>query len=135
MVTSSTKRRPGVTTRGLMFAVLVSGLTFVLALSLIILIRNDRIMLNRITCYGCLHQLALGLAAYHNDHGCFPPPYIADVDGKPMHSWRTLILPYIDNKALYDAYNFNQPWDGPDNRRIADVRIACYRCPQFLGGP
>jgi len=35
-----------------------------------------------------------------------------------MHSWRVLILPYIDGAALYDAYDFSEPWDGPNNREL-----------------
>ena len=38
---------------------------------------------------------------YHDEHGSFPPAYIADASGKPMHSWRVLILPYLDEKGLY----------------------------------
>ncbi len=37
-----------------------------------------------------------------------------------MHSWRILILPYIDQAELYNAYRFDEPWDGPNNRKLAD---------------
>ena len=37
-----------------------------------------------------------------------------------MHSWRVLILPFLERQDLYNAYNFAQPWDGPDNRKLAD---------------
>lgn len=36
-----------------------------------------------------------------------------------MHSWRILILPYIEQQELYDAYHFDEPWDGPNNRKLA----------------
>jgi hypothetical protein len=66
-----------------------------------------------------LKQISLAVANYHDTHGCFPPAYLADRDGKPMHSWRVLILPFLDQKELYDAYNFAEPWDGPGNRKLA----------------
>jgi len=36
-----------------------------------------------------------------------------------MHSWRVLILPYLEEKALYDQYDFSKPWNSPDNMRLA----------------
>jgi Protein of unknown function (DUF1559) len=62
----------------------------------------------------------LAVANYHQEFGCYPPAYIADRDGKPMHSWRVLILPFLEQAALYNAYNFAEPWDGPNNRKLAD---------------
>ncbi len=62
----------------------------------------------------------MAVANYHSANGCYPPPYIADRDGRPMHSWRVLILPYLSETELYNAYNFAEPWDGPNNRKLAD---------------
>ena len=36
-----------------------------------------------------------------------------------MHSWRVLILPYIDQRELHHQYDFNEPWDSPRNRKLA----------------
>jgi hypothetical protein len=36
-----------------------------------------------------------------------------------VHSWRVLILPFIGQEALYKQYNFDEPWDGPNNRKLA----------------
>jgi len=62
----------------------------------------------------------LAVANYHETYGCFPPAYVADRDGKPMHSWRVLILPFLEQKELYNAYNFAEPWNGPSNRNLAN---------------
>ncbi len=61
----------------------------------------------------------MAVANYHDTYGCFPPAYVADRDGKPMHSWRVLILPFLEQQELYRAYNFNEPWNGPNNRKLA----------------
>jgi uncharacterized protein DUF1559 len=62
----------------------------------------------------------LAVANYHGTYGSFPPAYIADRDGRPMHSWRVLLLPFLEQRELYNAYNFAEPWDGPNNRKLAD---------------
>jgi hypothetical protein len=62
----------------------------------------------------------LAVANYHETYGCFPPAYVAGRDGRPPHSWRVLILPFLEQRALYDAYNFAELWDGPNNRKLAD---------------
>jgi hypothetical protein len=45
-----------------------------------------------------------------------------------MHSWRVLILPYIEQKALYAQYDFNEPWDGPHNRLLSSKMPLVYHC-------
>ena len=69
-----------------------------------------------------LHQLRLAFYNYHDAHGAFPPACVYDSEGTPMHSWRALVLPYIDEEELYERYNFEQPWNGPDN--VALVKTA-----------
>src|SRR4051812_9073955 len=69
----------------------------------------------RTQCKNNLKEIALALHNYHEAYGCFPPAYIADKDGRPMHSWRVLILPYLDEKPLYLKYRFDEPWNGPHN--------------------
>ena len=83
----------------------------------------------RWTCINNLRQIGLGLHGYHDAHGCFPPAYIADPEGKPMHSWRVLILPYMEQQALYDRYDLSEPWDGPNNRKLAGQIPGVYQCP------
>lgn len=80
-------------------------------------------------CMNNERQIALAFMAYEQDHGHLPPAYIADANGKPMHSWRVLILPYLDRKDIYDAYDFNEPWNGPHNRRFASVAMSEFTCP------
>ena len=36
-----------------------------------------------------------------------------------MHSWRVLILPFLEQGELYKLYNFAEPWNGPNNRKLA----------------
>jgi len=65
-----------------------------------------------------IHQIAIAMLQYEQKYGCFPPAYLSDRDGKPMHSWRVLLLPFLERDDLYNAYDFSEPWDGPNNRRL-----------------
>ncbi|ODU02326.1 MAG: hypothetical protein ABS79_00625 [Planctomycetes bacterium SCN 63-9] len=83
-------------------------------------------------CVNNLKQILLALHSYRDAHGAFPPASIADKDGKPMHSWRVLILPFLESseaKTLYSAYNFAEPWDGPNNRKLAGMPPEVFGCP------
>jgi hypothetical protein len=55
-----------------------------------------------------------------------------DANGKPLHSWRTLILPYADQKVLYDRIDLSRPWDDPVNADVFKTRLPLYRCPSHL---
>jgi hypothetical protein len=83
----------------------------------------------RAQCANNLQQISLALLNYEAVNGCFPPAYIADKNGKPMHSWRVLILPYMEMKPLYDAYDFAEPWDGPKNKTLSATCVMGYICP------
>ena len=73
--------------------------------------------------------IALALEDYHATHGSYPPAYVPGADGKPAHSWRVLLLPYVGGYDVYKRYDFNEPWDGPHNRLLADEMPDAYRCP------
>jgi len=83
----------------------------------------------RSACTNNLKQIALALHNYHDTYQCFPPAVVTDKQGRPMHSWRVAILPFIEQRPLYERYNFNEPWDGPNNRVLANTAISAYRCP------
>jgi len=92
----------------------------------------------RSQCANRLKQIGVVLLHYHAQYGSFPPAYIADADGKPRHSWRVLLLPYVGVGDLYEhynfdepwdaLYNFNEPWDGPNNSNLFGHMLNCYTC-------
>ena len=50
-----------------------------------------------------------------------------------MHSWRVLVLPYLEQHELYGQYDFNEPWNGPHNIRFKDKMPSAFRCPLAKG--
>ncbi len=89
----------------------------------------------RTQCRNNLKQIGLALYHYHDDYKTFPPAYVADKHGVPMHSWRVLILPFLGEKEkeLYEQYNFSEPWNGRANRRLVELMPDVYRCPSHYG--
>jgi len=83
----------------------------------------------RSQCVNNLKQIGLAMHNYHDAYKCFPPAYIPDENGQPMHSWRVLILPYLECGTLYDQYDFDEPWDSPANLALADGMPSVFRCP------
>ncbi len=83
----------------------------------------------RAQCVNNLRQINLALLNYESANGCFPPAYIPDENGKPKHSWRVLVLPYLEQQLLYDQYDMDEPWDSPNNLALASQMPPVFRCP------
>ncbi|MEZ5940789.1 MAG: DUF1559 domain-containing protein [Planctomycetaceae bacterium] len=80
-------------------------------------------------CKNNLKQIALALYNYSDAYGGFPPAYTTDENGKPLHSWRTLILPFLEQQALYDSIDLSKPWDDPANAEALATVVGVYQCP------
>ena len=100
-----------------------------LAALLLPAVSSARDAARRAQCSNNLKQIALAMMNYETANGCFPPAYLPDNRGKPMVSWRVLLLPYMERQDIYDRYHFNEPWDSPNNRAVTDMALDLYHCP------
>ena len=66
-------------------------------------------------CVNNMKQIGLALHNSHDAQGGFPAPAITSKDGKPLLSWRVKILPYIEEKKLYEDFHLDEPWNSPHN--------------------
>jgi len=111
----------------------ISGLTILLlglAGKFVMAVRDSREAARQTACRGHFCQLNLALSNYQEVYGSLPPAYVADANGKPMHSWRVLILPFMDGKELYKKYRFDEPWNSPHNSQLQyDNPRRQYCCP------
>jgi prepilin-type N-terminal cleavage/methylation domain-containing protein len=92
--------------------------------------RNVRPAMRRTQCRNNLKQIVLALHHYKDEYHVFPPAYTVDDHGKPLHSWRTLLLPYLEEKALYKKIDLSKPWDDPANARIGETHLEIFTCPE-----
>lgn len=65
-----------------------------------------------------LKQMALAAHDYNSVHQSLPPVALINRERKPLLSWRVLLLPYLEHKALYDQFKLDEPWDSPHNKPL-----------------
>lgn len=90
----------------------------------------------RMSCVGNLKFMGLAMHNYGQATTYMPPAYCADAAGHRMHSWRVLLLPYLEGDGLCSRYSFEEPWSDPHNSALAgglclgmDGRHPIYHCP------
>jgi prepilin-type processing-associated H-X9-DG protein len=107
----------------------LAGLVVAAWMIALLAVTHPREVARKVSCTNNLRNIALALTQYHDAYGTFPPAYIADSDGKPLHSWRVLILPFLEQQLLYQQYRFDEPWDGPNNSKLHGTALKIYSCP------
>ena len=92
---------------------------------------RTRAAARRMQCQHNLQRIVLALHAYHDAYQVLPPACTVDAHGQPLHSWRTLVLPYLDQQALYDKIDLSRPWDDPANAEVCKTHVPCYQCSEL----
>src|SRR5262245_23181706 len=64
-----------------------------------------------------LQQLALAAHNYHDQHSLLPSD-VVDKKGKAILSWRVRLLPFLEQKALYEKFKLDEPWDSKHNKKL-----------------
>lgn len=82
-----------------------------------------------------LKQIGLAMHNYHDVYGHLPVAsegIKTDKDGKPLLSWRVHILPFIEERELYEQFNLDEPWDSENNKDLIEFIPQVY---VMKGGP
>jgi prepilin-type N-terminal cleavage/methylation domain-containing protein/prepilin-type processing-associated H-X9-DG protein len=118
------KKPWGFTLLELLVVIAIIGLLIALLLPAVQKVREAA---NRVTCANNLKQLGLALHNYENTNGYFPPSNT----GSPQkrHAWVALVLPYIEQQALYNEYNFSANWNARANRPAVATPLKLFQCP------
>ena len=96
----------------------------------------------RASCANNLKQIGLALHAHVDAQHVFPPSSTSDVDqggwvtkpqSKNIHSWRSLILPYLEQEALFKEIDYAVSAFQEKNLPVASQQVSVYRCPSYLG--
>ncbi|MCE9565907.1 MAG: DUF1559 domain-containing protein [Planctomycetes bacterium] len=76
-----------------------------------------------------LKQIGLAMHNYHDANMGFPPAAACDKTGKPLLSWRVLVLPYIEEDALFKEFKLDEPWDSVNNKKLLAKMPKVYAIP------
>jgi Protein kinase domain/Protein of unknown function (DUF1559) len=78
-----------------------------------------------------LRTIASALQNHHDGFNTYPPPAICDAQGKPLLSWRVQLLPYLQERTLYDAFRLDEPWDSEHNSSLLKYMPETYQAPSY----
>ncbi|PQO27200.1 DUF1559 domain-containing protein [Blastopirellula marina] len=112
-------------------------------------VQQAREAARRMQCQNHMKQLGLGMHNYHDVLQQFPPGYVSSSPGTPKNSswcrtggvqgapWTVLILPYVEQKNMHDALDFNVPFQATSNQMASPnadrIRpIVIYGCPSDI---
>ena len=128
-------RRRGFTLIELLVVIAIIALLVALLLPAV---QQAREAARRASCKNNLKQLGLALHNYHDQCKLFPPGYISvdaatgmmtPINGGSGAGWGLLILPQIDQAALYNKFNLNLRIADPVNAPLIVTPISAFLCP------
>lgn len=73
-----------------------------------------------------LKQTGLAIHNYAAEHNHLPPRCFIDREGNELHSWRTAVLPWLDQQALYNAIDLSKSWNDAANEVIVKTAIPLF---------
>ncbi len=98
-------------------------------------VQQAREAARRTQCKNHLKQIGLAMHNYHDVHTMFPPGWIGVQSGQPyVHGssgfgWATMILPMLEQPALFNQMNFNAAVNHASNAVGRDSHVPGFRCP------
>jgi hypothetical protein len=76
-----------------------------------------------------LRSLVTGAHNHVEDRQRLPLGVLTSPGGEPLHGWPTLLLPYIEQDALFKQIDRTRPWDDPANAKATHLRVSLYEYP------
>ena len=100
-------------------------------------VQSAREAARKVQCQNNVKQLALALHVYHDTNDTFPPSAhwddiskIRQVNYSGLNeNWVIMILPQMEQQALYDAFDLDQPIPSPINETARSTELDVMLCP------
>jgi prepilin-type N-terminal cleavage/methylation domain-containing protein/prepilin-type processing-associated H-X9-DG protein len=113
----------------------VIGIIAVLIGLLLPAVQKVREAASRMKCQNNLKQLGLALHNFHDTRGKFPPGRVlgplpeAGVTNAVNHGWGPFILPFIEQRPLYDQYHWEVRLADDLNLPVVSTQLTIFQCP------
>ncbi|QDU60328.1 hypothetical protein Pan216_11670 [Planctomycetes bacterium Pan216] len=146
----SPKRSLGFTLVELLVVIAIIG---VLVSLLLPAVQQAREAARRSQCTNQMRQLGVALQGYHEAHGTLPPGQVSNrshttsgtcfsVTQQTAYApWSVLVLPFLDQTALYDRFNFERRFTSrkdhvgsAPNSDLFNEHLGIYQCPTYPSG-
>lgn len=104
-------------------------------------VQSAREAARRSECKNKLKQIGIALHNYHGTHGQFPGNAMAgtseNTSGRYKQAWLSwsglaMLLPFIDQEALYTKANFDYRWDSNAGGTVNLSQVSNVPVPQFV---
>jgi prepilin-type N-terminal cleavage/methylation domain-containing protein/prepilin-type processing-associated H-X9-DG protein len=104
-------------------------------------VQSSRESARRMTCLNNMHQIGLGMLAFHDVFKRFPlggvEMKVLKIPGtnRPLYpngrqlAWSAYILPYVELQSLAKRIDFGKAYDSPENANVAAEIVPLYLCP------
>ena len=136
MPVRNTQRFSGFTLVELLVVIAIIGILVALLLPAV---QAAREAARRSQCQNNIRQLAIGILNYESAKKSLPPGGIQQggLGAGCGAGWTIFILPYIEEQALYDKYDFDEPNEaikdfnknGLVNTVVRETNVKAYDCP------
>ncbi len=88
----------------------------------------------RIQCVNNLKQIGIALHGYHDAYNTFPSGGWIAIYGQPATQnmntgWSASVLPWLEQRALFDGLNLSVVYDNAANSTAAYTVLQVYLCP------
>jgi prepilin-type N-terminal cleavage/methylation domain-containing protein/prepilin-type processing-associated H-X9-DG protein len=131
------QRRAGFTLIELLVVIAIIGILIALLLPAVQKVRDAA---NRMSCQNNLKQIGLGMANYEAAMGGFPPSRTTGTSAAApyfpyQHAWTAALLPYIEQTAAFNLYNYKADWNNPVNYTAIRTPLKVFKCPSSPNEP
>ena len=126
----SRRRRGAFTLVELLVVITIIGILIALLLPAV---QAAREAARRLQCANNFRQIGVAMHNYESAHGSFPTGEV--YSPSPVYlgpAWSASLLPYMEQTAAYEQYNFSLGSNGvyaEKNELVGKYRIAAYCCP------
>ncbi len=97
-------------------------------------VQSAREAARKLQCSNTLKQNGLALMNYESQWQIFPPSFYyknanVDTDREHWANWAILILPFLEQQPLYDAFNLTLPINNAANQTPRGTKLSVMLCP------